>query len=137
MSCEQKAIRAHSIQNARVIDPIATKGHVIALRPSFRAPGLKSSSNPWAATREASTFTGLCTVHDAKLFAPIDTKEFNDHDRQQLFLLAYRSVTRELHAVMEGALKIQSTYASRVERAPPVSKLFFGLARKIGLPARN
>ena len=33
-----------------------------------------------------------------------------------LFLLAYRSVTRELHATMEAAVKIQGAYQDRVGR---------------------
>jgi hypothetical protein len=51
-----------------------------------------------AGRNEASTFTGLCSAHDADLFRPIDTRELDVNDREQFFLLAYRSVTREVHA---------------------------------------
>src|ERR1700683_2516312 len=97
MKCGQKAIYAHSIQNARVIDLIVTKGHVIA-------PTIKFSKTSYQiefksiGRNEASTFTGLCNEHATRLFKPLDTKPFDFNDREQLFLLAYRSVTRELHA---------------------------------------
>jgi len=115
MKCEQNAIRAHSIQNARVIDLIATKSHVIALAVKFSDAGPQIEFES-IRRNEVSTFTGLCNEHDTSLFKPLDTKPFDINDREQLFLLAYRSVTRELHVVMEGAAKIQSAYSSRVER---------------------
>lgn len=115
MTCDRETIRAHSIQNAGVIDLIAVDGHVIAFRPSFSSEGPEIEFK-LVGRHQASTFTGLCNEHDTKLFIPLDTRPLDIKDREQLFLLAYRSVTRELHAVMEGATKIQSAYLSRVER---------------------
>jgi hypothetical protein len=40
----------------------------------------------------ASTFTGLCSPHDAEIFRPIDTENFNPRSQEHLFLIAYRSV---------------------------------------------
>jgi hypothetical protein len=65
---------------------------------------------------DASTFTGFCGHHDTSLFLAIDTKPLDLDDLEQLFLLAYRSVTRELHATMEGAARIQSAYLTLVEK---------------------
>jgi hypothetical protein len=115
LACEQKAIRAHSVQNARVIELIATNGHAImpGMRISKGAPEIEFQS---VGRNQASTFTGLCGVHDAELFAPIDTRDLDMNDREQLFLPAYRSVTRELHAVMEGAVKVQTAYSARVKQ---------------------
>ena len=115
MQCSKKAIRAHSIQNARVIDRIAKDGHVIAV-------GLKISG--WGpevvfktvGRNKASTFTGFCADHDAAIFASLDKNDLDIKNQEQLFLLAYRSVTRELHTVMEGAARIQTAYSSRVRR---------------------
>src|ERR1700674_3309127 len=114
MSCDQSPVRAHSIQNARVLDLLAVKGHVIAfrLKVSSAGPEIEVTS---VGRNQASTFTGLCSEHDTKLFVPLDTKPLDPSDREQLFLLAYRSVTRELHAVTEGAARIQLAYSSRVE----------------------
>jgi hypothetical protein len=115
LACDNKVIRAHSIQNAQAIDLLQMNGHVIALRPNFSAAGPEIDFES-VGRNHASTFTGLCGEHDGRLFEPIDTKPLDIRHRQQLFLLAYRSVTRELHAVMEGAAKIQGAYSSRVER---------------------
>jgi hypothetical protein len=64
---------------------------------------------------QASTFTGFCANHDSSIFRSLDTQPFDPKKPEHLFLLAYRSVTRELHAVMEGAYKIQSSYSWRVD----------------------
>ena len=49
----------------------------------------------------ASTFTGFCTYHDGKIFSPLENDPITLSD-EQLFLLAYRSVTRELY-LKEGS----------------------------------
>ena len=63
-----------------------------------------------------STFTGFCSRHDTSLFKPLDTRPFDVGDQEQLFLLAYRAITCELHAIMLGAIKLQGIYGSRVGR---------------------
>ena len=93
MNCNQEPIRAHSIQNSGVIDLIALGGHVVAFRPSYSSEGLEVEFK-LVGRNHASTFTGLCNEHDTKLFLPLDTKPLDVTDREQLFLLAYRSVTR-------------------------------------------
>lgn len=115
MKCQKKAIRAHSVQNSRVFDLIATDNHVITPQARFfrTGPSIEFKS---VGRNLASTFTGLCSQHDAALFGPLDNKPFDADDPEQLFLLAYRSVTRELHAVMHGALKLQGVFQSQVER---------------------
>jgi hypothetical protein len=115
MSCDKSPIRAHSIQNARVLDLLAVDGHLISFRLKFSSMGPDLNFEP-VGRNKASTFSGLCSEHDAQLFRPLDTKPFDRNDPEQLFLLAYRSVTRELHAVMEGAARMQLAYSSRVER---------------------
>jgi hypothetical protein len=113
--CTSKAIRAHSIQNSRVMDLVADNGHVIAPRIKYGKDGPKIIMQS-VGRNAASTFTGLCDKHDAALFRALDTKPFDPNDLEQLFLLAYRSVTRELHAVMEGAVRIQTAYQDAVKR---------------------
>jgi hypothetical protein len=115
MACKNAAIRAHSVQNAGAIDLIARNDHVIMLRPSFSNEKMDIEFKSMGRNR-ASTFTGLCNEHDTNIFKPIDTRPFDRQDKEQLFLLAYRSVCRELHAIMEAAVKNQSVYRSRVER---------------------
>jgi hypothetical protein len=115
MQCTQPAIRAHSIQNAQTIALLEGKDHVIAWQPQF------SEAGPDIALRkigrnEASTFRGFCNQHDTDLFRPLDTKPLDLADREQLFLLAYRGITCELHAIMTGVTQLQTLYNARVER---------------------
>lgn len=115
MTCEKEAVRAHSIQNARVLDLLAVEGHVITPRQRIGRSGPEINLES-VGRNNATTFTGLCSAHDTSLFREIDTKPFDPQNKEQLFQLAYRSVTRELHAVMEGATRIQAAYQGQVER---------------------
>ncbi|MGY3342031.1 MULTISPECIES: hypothetical protein [unclassified Bradyrhizobium] len=96
LTCKNKPVDAHSIQNARVLELIQENGHV--LMPDFRLVGgepklafVKIGRN------DASTFTGLCSKHDIELFKAIDTESLNVRKREHLEQLAYRSVMRDLH----------------------------------------
>lgn len=102
--CDGHAIRAHSIQNAGALDLIAEDGHVITLSLVVMRDGLDIEFKR-IGRNKASTFTGLCAKHDSALFRPIDTNPLDLTNPQHLFLLAYRSVTRELHATMEAAAR--------------------------------
>ena len=115
MRCGESAIRAHSIQNRQTIALLEQDNHVLAWQPRF------SQAGPDVALRrigrnDASTFAGFCNQHDTELFRPLDTKALDAADREQLFLLAYRGITCELHAIMTGAVQLQSLYTARVER---------------------
>jgi len=64
---------------------------------------------------QATTFTGLCQKHDSELFRPIDINEFDVSNQQQKFLLAYRSVLRELHTRIKVAIDVNTFYQGCVE----------------------
>jgi hypothetical protein len=115
MSCQKKAIRAHSIQNAKTLDLLEKSGHVIALRTRFSESGPQIDFKS-VGRNEASTFTGFCSEHDRDIFAPIDRDMLDATNPEHLFLLAYRAVTFELHAIMDAAAKTQNMYTARVER---------------------
>lgn len=113
MQCQDRPIRAHSIQNAQVLDLLASDGHLIMPRQSFSKDGPKIEFSR-VGRNKASTFTGLCGDHDRKIFRPIDTQPIEIENLEQRFLWAYRSVTREFHAVLEGAMRIQASYNWKV-----------------------
>jgi hypothetical protein len=104
--CSSPAIRAHSIQNATSLDLIAEENHVYEI-------GLDASSEPPKCSfrrvgrKNASTFSGFCDHHDAEIFRPIELKPIHQGNAEQLFLLAYRSITRELHTVLQAAHGLQ------------------------------
>jgi len=115
MSCTKKPIRAHSVQNATALSYIEEENHVYEMK--FKIENERPVVEMELVGRNnASTFRGLCAEHDNEIFKPIDDRRLDERDREQLFLIAYRSVIRELHAVLEGAMKIQSTYLRLAEK---------------------
>jgi len=113
MSCDGKAIKAHSIQNSRVFDLLSSDGHLIGLKMKTNKSHLPDISFDKVGRNKASTFEGFCSKHDKELFEDIDDFEFDINNRKQLFLLAYRSVAKELHASMSKAIKIQTGYLNK------------------------
>jgi len=113
--CEQEAIRAHSIQNNRTIELLAKKNHVIAWQPRFSQAGPDIQLRQ-VGRNEASTFFGFCNHHDTELFKSLDSKPLDVNDREQLFLLAYRGISCELHAIMNGVVQLQCFYTDRIKR---------------------
>ena len=115
LTCTNSAIRAHSVQNAAVMDLLHRGGHVKVLTHDHH--NSESFALVWrdVGRNLATTFEGFCSEHDATLFARIDTRSFAPADREQLFLYAYRAVARELHTLMEAATRTQSMYQKRIE----------------------
>jgi hypothetical protein len=112
--CTKRGIRAHSIQNSRVMQLIHDKNKVVMMRSRVDKRGLRVELE-LVGRNQASTFAGLCSLHDAEIFRPIDTEDFNPRSQQHLFLIAYRSVYREFHSIMEGAVRLQSLFVKAVE----------------------
>lgn len=115
MQCEGKIVRAHTVQNSKVLDLLVREGHVVAIRHRFERGAGPIIDFKLVSRHEATTFLGLCGQHDREIFRPIDTNDISVGDARHLFLLGYRAVLRELHATMEGASKIQSGYQKRIE----------------------
>ncbi|MBC2704882.1 hypothetical protein [Desulfobacula sp.] len=115
MTCENKTIRAHSIQNSRILDNLVVDGHVTMF--NLRIDKEKGAQVDYALVgrNNATTFSGLCSDHDNTIFKPIDDEAIDLKNKQHLFLLAYRAVHRELHATMDAAVKIQSSYIKKTE----------------------
>lgn len=115
MQCPKPAIQAHTVQNARVLELIASEGHVIGFKQRIdkkRGPIIELRP---LGRNEATTFSGHCAEHDVQMFRSIDTDEISTTNKKQLFLLAYRSVLRGLHSTMDAAIKLQIGYRKRVE----------------------
>lgn len=115
LQCPNKAIRAHSIQNSRVLDLICCNDHVIQLLPHFEKDNPSELRYKLIGRNKATTFTGLCSEHDRTIFREVDNNQINANDTLHLFLLAYRSIYRELYATMDAAVVSQSGYMKRVE----------------------
>lgn len=114
MTCQKTAIRAHSVQKSTALSFIEEDNHVYGFKINF-AGARPVCELERVGRNNASTFTGFCNQHDTEIFRTIDTKPLDLENAEQLFLIAYRSVTRELHAVFEGAAKLQYTHQSNVK----------------------
>lgn len=115
MECGNKAIRAHSVQNSNVLDLLCEDGHVIQIKLKVAGDDAPEPEFKYIGRNRATTFTGLCSEHDSDIFREIDTVEIDVSNSRQLYLLAYRSILRELHATMHAARMIQGAYQQRVE----------------------
>lgn len=112
--CTNQAIRSHSVQNSKVLELLACEGHVKGIKYNVEKDSSMSVKFEDIGRNRASTFEGFCSEHDQSLFHLIDTNTFDPGNQEHLFLTAYRSVAREVHAVMEGAAKLQFAYQGRI-----------------------
>jgi hypothetical protein len=108
--CKSAAIRAHSIQNRRVLDLLSTDGHVVMPRIHATPTQRPTVRFERVGRNEASTFTGLCARHDQELFRAIDTEPVDFENPKHGFLLAYRALLKEAHASRKAAIDVQAGY---------------------------
>ena len=87
-------INAHSLQNAKVINLIGDSGNVVWMN---KATGELDGS--LAGRSKASTFRGMCKVHDA-VFNPIEVVDYTGSSEQH-FLFAYRAYLYSFHVKRE------------------------------------
>lgn len=114
--CTKKAIRAHSIQNSRVLDLLCRDGHVIMPELDLTADAPPNVDFRSVGRHVATTFTGLCRDHDQQLFAGIETRPIDISDAQHLFLLAYRAVLKEAHSTRKSAIDVQASFLEGVKK---------------------
>lgn len=117
-NCDAKPIKAHSIQNSRVLEMLNLNGHVIMPQEKF----VRGDEIPIpivglteVGRNEATTFIGLCRKHDNDIFSPIEDFDINLNDEKQLFLIAYRSVIKKFHSLVLNAVKLKKIYEDQVK----------------------
>lgn len=94
--CVTKIIKAHAIQNNKILKKLAVDGQLYSLKPK---------KNPFEVfvkwgRGEVTTFTGFCQFHDKMLFADIEDKDFRKTE-EQCFKYMYRCLCSHLHAKQE------------------------------------
>ncbi len=114
MSCTGKPIKAHAIQNSRALDALAEGGHVVMVKPELKGEEFGIVFKP-VGRGIATTFTGLCSDHDADLFRPIDTNEIDPTKAEHRFLVAYRAVFKGLHSALAAPQSVQLVLQKGVE----------------------
>ena len=94
--CSENIVKAHSIQNNKILNRIAEEGEVITLKyKSF-----PFASGSMTGRKIATTFSGFCGYHDKTTFQIIEDRIFTGSE-EQLFLFAYRAFALEYHRKME------------------------------------
>lgn len=87
--CSKKIIKAHAIQNNRILNKLSQNGCVVTMDGSSN---LIFQSAQKKGRKIATTFTGFCSYHDKILFQEIEDREFNK-SQKQIFLLTYRTLS--------------------------------------------
>lgn len=121
--CRGSIVKAHSIQKSGGLSQLDRNGHVYTFIndvASILKTGQVAKVSLIGINR-ASTFTGFCGFHDAKTFEPIDNHPFVGTD-QQVFLLAYRALCRELFMKKASADLIKE--ARNVDKGKSPSEQF-------------
>jgi hypothetical protein len=97
-TCRLRPIGSHSQQRR---GPLALlddgTGHVLRLTPQWMIGHPRCVQFERIGVQKASTFPGLCAMHDGRLWRPIDTAPLTKPSGEQIFLLSYRTVLRELY----------------------------------------
>jgi len=95
--CAGTIVKAHTIPKSGSLRSIARDNHVysyvLTLENMVKYAG--KIEPELVGIRRASIFTGFCSHHDNSIFAPIEIRPFIT-TQEQLFLLGYRAVAREL-----------------------------------------
>ena len=95
--CDEKIIKAHAIQNNRILNKISENGMIISM------DGVQHLIFQTAETKGrkiATVFTGFCKYHDKILFQEIEDKPFTCTSKQ-LLLLTYRTMAWHYHKKQE------------------------------------
>jgi len=95
--CRGKIIKAHAIQNNRILKKLSTDGMLVTMDGTefliFQTSDLKGR-------KIATTFSGFCQYHDKSTFQDIEDKEFESSNKQ-IFIFTYRTMAWHYHKKLE------------------------------------
>lgn len=93
--CSSKIINAHTVSKSSSLKAIAKDGHVLKISLDLKSKAAPKIVLDEIGINNASTFTGFCSVHDKKIFSPIEDEPFKPMP-QHCFLVTYRGLAKEL-----------------------------------------
>ncbi|NQV36602.1 MAG: hypothetical protein HQ509_01210 [Candidatus Marinimicrobia bacterium] len=96
-NCEKKIVKAHSVQNNRILNSISENGEVLRFYHDSMSEELEVKALA-IGKKKASTFSGFCKYHDMKIFQPIEIQEYQSSNLEQQFLFAYRAFSFDYYA---------------------------------------
>ncbi len=124
--CDQKIIRAHSLQNNKIINQLSIDGQVYMIRTEYTKDGHGLSLSK-VGRASATTFTGFCKKHDKEVFAPIEDSDYTDGDRRQEALFAFRALTKEWHAKLVAYNSVTDRRIAEIKN-PDIEAFRYGLS---------
>lgn len=116
-NCRGKIIKAHSIQNNRILNRLSEKGMVIM--PQAKNDNPFNLMNEYGKNR-ATTFSGFCQKHDL-YFQPIEIDKF-DYSANHIFLYLYRAFAYEYHKKHETLNFLNYKSDSDENKSLPISE---------------
>lgn len=128
--CTSKAIRAHSIQNNRILTRIAVSGQVLSVSPKVDGSEDMSIDLVEVGRAKASTFFGFCNEHDTRIFLPIESADYVPGNEEQQYLFAYRALAKEYNT----KYRVQARYRKLLQMS---TEEFAALKTEAGLPSGN
>lgn len=93
--CSNKIINAHTVSKSSSLKAIAKDGHVLKISVDLKFNVAPKIILDEVGINNASTFSGFCSVHDKKIFSPIEDQPFNSSPLH-CFLVTYRGIAKEL-----------------------------------------
>lgn len=114
--CSGNIIKAHSIQNNRILNKIGRNGEVYMVKSAMTRHSFRMKFK-LIGRKVATTFTGFCGFHDKVLFQPVEDIDYVGSE-QQNFLFAYRVFSFEYHKKMEA----QNASKKRLDDKPSLIK---------------
>lgn len=121
--CRGDIIRAHSIQNNKILSKLASDGHVYV--PDFNQDKFGGVDLKKKGRNEATTATCFCKYHDTELFKDIELREYQ-YEEKQNFLYAYRAFSKYYYDRIIGLEDTRDMF-----RVAPNMMLALGTAERI------
>lgn len=103
--CSGNIIKAHAIQNNRVLSKLAVNGMVQTMDGVSNLMFQDAQSK---GRKIATTFTGFCAYHDKSLFQDIEDREFEANPKQ-IFSYTYRTFAWHYHKKIEQFKRTELT----------------------------
>lgn len=114
--CSEEVIKAHSIQDNRILNRICEDNHVLHIKQIIQNRESKAEFQRISHLK-ASTFFGFCNFHDTKIFEPIEKTEYVGEHIQN-FLFAFRALVMGYHNKLRTLKNIQNIF----KNTPPLMK---------------
>ena len=99
LKCSAKIIKAHSIQNNKILNKLSYNGEVIMIASQKDNLGFTTEL---VGRKKATVFTGFCGYHDNIIFLPIEEKDYCKYDKEQEFLFAFRALAKEYYTALNS-----------------------------------